>query len=89
MPRPYKIMKYKQKNKDMEYVRFSKLAMAYFPNCSTPYNAVRCLSREIRRCENLLKKLEATGYKPYSHRVLSPKQVEIIFAELGNPFDGI
>lgn len=73
----------------MVYVRFSKLAQAYFPNCSTASNAVRCLSREIKRCTNLLQKLEATGYKPYSHRILSPKQVEIIFEELGNPYENL
>lgn len=73
----------------MEYVRFSKLAQDYFPKCNTPANAVRCLSREIKRCNNLLLKLEATGFKPYSHRVLSPRQVEIIFAELGNPYETI
>lgn len=73
----------------MVYVRFSKLAQAYFPNCSTASNAVRCLSREIKRCKSLLEKLQETGYKPYSHRVLSPKQVDIIFAELGNPFETI
>lgn len=73
----------------MEYVKFSKLAQAYFPGCSTAANAVRCFSREIKRCSSLFEKLQATGYKPYSHRVLSPKQVDIIFAELGNPYDGI
>lgn len=73
----------------MEFIKFNELAQAYFPGCSTPENAVRCLSREIKRCLPLLKKLELTGYKPYSHRVLSPRQVEIIFAELGNPYDEI
>lgn len=74
---------------DMKFIRFSQLAQAYFPGCNTAENAVRCLSREIKRCTNLLQKLEATGYKPYSHRVLSPKQVEIIYSELGNPFETI
>ena len=73
----------------MKFIRFNELAKAYFPGCNTADNAVRCLSREIKRCTNLLQKLEATGYKPYSHRVLSPKQVDIIFAELGNPFETI
>ncbi len=82
-------MKQQKKYIDMKFIRFSQLAQAYFPMCSTASNAVRCLSREIKRCTNLLQKLEATGYKPYSHRVLSPKQVDIIFAELGNPYDGI
>jgi len=73
----------------MKFIRFSKLAQAYFPMCSTASNAVRCFSREIKRCSSLFEKLQATGYKPYSHRVLSPKQVEIIYEELGNPYDGI
>lgn len=73
----------------MEYVKFSELAKMYFPRCSTPANAVRCFSREIKKCEKLLKKLETTGYKPYSHRVLSPRQVEIIYSELGNPNETI
>ncbi len=73
----------------MKFIRFSQLAQAYFPGCKTPANAVRCFSREIKRCSSLFEKLKKTGYKPYSHRVLSPKQVDIIFAELGNPYDGI
>lgn len=73
----------------MKYLKFNELARAYFPGCKTPANAVRCLSREIKRCTNLLLKLESTGYKPYSHRVLSPKQVEIIYSELGNPYENL
>ncbi len=71
----------------MKYLKFIELAKAYFPGCNTPANAVRCLSREIRRCKSLFEKLQETGYRPYSHRVLSPKQVDIIFEELGNPFE--
>ncbi|MBE6287559.1 MAG: DUF4248 domain-containing protein [Mediterranea massiliensis] len=73
----------------MKYLKFSELAQAYFPGCSKAANAVRCFSREIKRCSSLFEKLKATGYKPYSHRVLSPKQVEIIYSELGNPFETI
>lgn len=73
----------------MKFIRFSELAQAYFPGCNTADNAVRCLSREIKRCKSLWEKLQKTGYKPYSHRILSPKQVEIIYSELGNPYDGI
>ena len=73
----------------MKYLKFSELAQAYFPMCSTAANAVRCLSREIKRCKSLFVKLQETGYKPYSHRVLSPKQVEIIFKELGNPYENL
>lgn len=73
----------------MKFIRFSELAQAYFPGCNTAENAVRCLSREIKRCKSLFVKLQETGYKPYSHRVLSPKQLEIIFKELGNPYENL
>ena len=53
---------------------FSELAQMYFPGCATPKNAVRCLQRSIKRCTKLATLLAETGYLPYNHRWLSPKQ---------------
>lgn len=66
---------------------YSELAQMYFPNCSSSRNAVRCLSRWIKRCTPLLTDLEAINYKPYRHRLLTPKQFDIIVSHLGDPFD--
>lgn len=65
---------------------FSELAQMYFPGCSTSKNAVRCLQRSINRCTDLALLLAKTGYLPYNHRWLSPKQQALIFANLGDPF---
>lgn len=65
---------------------FAELAQMYFPGCSTPKNAVRCLQRSINRCSNLATLLSETGYLPYNHRWLSPRQQALIFANLGDPF---
>lgn len=66
-------------------VKFSSLAESYYPGCSNGKNAVRCLSRSIKRCAPLLTELRATGFGPYNHRVLSPRQVRIIAKYLGTP----
>ena len=66
---------------------FRELARLYFPGCTTDANAVRCLSRQIARCTPLREKLLATGYAPYNHRLLTPRQVELIVAEFGCPYD--
>lgn len=63
-----------------------ELAGMYFPGCSTPKNAVRSLQRSIKRCTNLATALVETGYQPYNHRWLSPKQYGLIIANLGDPF---
>lgn len=65
---------------------FSELAQMYFPGCATPKNAVRCLQRSIGRCTNLATLLAETGYRPYNHRWISPKQQALIFENLGDPF---
>ena len=57
-----------------------------FPGCSTPKNAVRSLQRSIKRCTKLATALVETGYQPYNHRWLSPKQYELIIENLGDPF---
>lgn len=66
-------------------VKFSSLAQRYYPGCNSSKNAVRCLSRSIKRCTSLLTELEASGYGPYNHRVLSPRQVRMIAKYLGSP----
>ncbi|MDR0658921.1 MAG: DUF4248 domain-containing protein [Mediterranea sp.] len=66
-------------------VKFSLLAESYYSGCSNSKNAVRCLSRSIKRCAPLLAELKATGFGPYNHRVLSPRQVRIIAKYLGSP----
>lgn len=65
---------------------FSELAGMYFPGCSTSKNAVRSLQRSIKRCTNLATALVETGYQPYNHRWLSPKQYGLIIENLGDPF---
>lgn len=66
---------------------FSILARMYFPNCSTAKNAVRSLNRWIKGCDDLRTELLTTGYKPYNHRILTPKQYGIIMRYLGDPFE--
>nr|WP_320058594.1 DUF4248 domain-containing protein [uncultured Bacteroides sp.] len=65
---------------------FALLAQMYFPGCSTNKNAVRCLNRWISRCQNLASELLTTGYQPYNHRYLTPKQYTIIVQYLGDPW---
>ncbi len=67
--------------------KFSELAQLYFPQCSTAKNAVRCLSRWIAGCAELVEELAATGYAPYNHQRLTPKQYGIITKHLGDPFE--
>ena len=64
---------------------FSELAGMY-PRLFTPKNAVRSLQRSIKRCTNLATALVETGYQPYNHRWLSPKQYGLIIENLGAPF---
>lgn len=66
---------------------FATLAGMYFPGCKTSKNAVRCLSRWITGCAPLVKELRSTGYLPYNHRYLTPKQYNIITKHLGDPYD--
>lgn len=73
--------------KQRRVTRFSELAGLYFPRCSTAKNAVRCLSRWIGGCTPLTEELSATGYAPYNHQLLTPKQYYIITKHLGDPFE--
>ncbi|WP_376787486.1 DUF4248 domain-containing protein [Bacteroides cellulosilyticus] len=40
----------------------------------------------MKRCTNLATALVETGYQPYNHRWLSPKQYGLIIENLGDPF---
>lgn len=66
---------------------FSELACLYFPGCSCCKNAVRCLNRWIKGCDELTAVLRTTGYRRYNHRNLTPKQFTMIITHLGDPFD--
>lgn len=70
-----------------QFIEFKQLAKAYFPRCKTSKNAVRCLSREISKCAALSEQLIETGWQPYNHRLLSPKQFYLIVSHFGNPFE--
>ena len=59
------------------------LAMAYFDGCSKK-TASRLLAREINLTPGLLDALQATGYSR-PRKLLSPKQLQIIFSFLGEP----
>ena len=59
------------------------LAMAYFDGCSKK-TASRLLAREINLTPGLLDALRPTGYSR-PRKILSPKQIQIIFSFLGEP----
>lgn len=61
----------------------SELAHLYNPGC--PYeSAVKLLRKWIKLNPALLKELDETYYNPKT-KILSPRQVEIIFKHLGEP----
>lgn len=70
-----------------QFVEFKQLAKAYFPRCKTSKNAVRSLSREISKSAALSEQLAETGWQPYNHRLLSPKQFYLIVSHFGNPWE--
>lgn len=59
------------------------LAMAYFPDRSKE-SAGKLLAHEIHSNKPLLAALQATGYSR-PRKILSPKQIQIIFSFLGEP----
>ena len=59
------------------------LAMAYFPDRSKE-SAGKLLAREIHTNEPLMAELSRTAYSP-KRKLLSPKQLQIIFSFLGEP----
>ncbi|MBR3960240.1 MAG: DUF4248 domain-containing protein [Bacteroidales bacterium] len=59
------------------------LAMAYFPDRSKE-SASKRFAHEIHSNKPLLAALQATGYSR-PHKILSPKQLQIIYSFLGEP----
>ena len=59
------------------------LAMAYFPDNSKE-TASKRFAREIHTNEPLMAELSRTAYSP-KRKLLSPKQLQIIFSFLGEP----
>ena len=67
----------------MHYQSKQDLAMAYFPDRSKE-SAGKLLAREIHSNKPLLAALQTTGYSR-PRKILSPKQIQIIFSFLGEP----
>ena len=69
---------------------FSELAAAsgcsYITHIILAASIARSLQRSIKRCTNLATALVETGYQPYNHRWLSPKQYGLTIENLGDPF---
>ena len=59
------------------------LAMAYFPDRSKE-SAGKLLAHEIHSNKPLMAALQTTNYSP-QRKLLSPKQLQIIFSFLGGP----
>ena len=59
------------------------LAQAYFPDRSKE-SAGKLLAHEIHANRRLMSALQPTGYSR-PHKILSPKQLQIIFSFLGEP----
>lgn len=59
------------------------LAMKYFED-SSPRAARAHLTSWIKRCPELMEKLEATGYRS-TQKDLTPRQVRLIIEYLGEP----
>ena len=59
------------------------LARQYFPD-ATPQSALRMLNRYMHRAVGLLDELARAFYRP-DDRHLTPRQVQIICAYLGEP----
>ena len=61
-----------------------ELAQAYFPRTIDPKNALRNLARWIDMNPELVKQLKESGYQR-RQRLLTPRQVSIIYKFLGEP----
>lgn len=59
------------------------LAMAYFPDCSKA-TASKLLAREIHGNKPLMTELQSAGYTR-TRKLLSPRQLKILFSYLGEP----
>ena len=62
---------------------YCELAMLYFPN-SNKKSASAQLGRWVKFNTNLINSLRNAGFKK-GQKILTPKQVEIIIIEIGNP----
>jgi len=62
----------------------SEMAQAYFPNTANPDTARRNLSRWIKMNPKLCAELKENGYRE-RQKLLTPKQVAIIYFYLGEP----
>ena len=62
---------------------YGELALLYFPN-STKKSASTQLGRWLRRNETLKKELTEAGFKK-GIKLLTPKQVQLVFTVLGYP----
>ena len=65
------------------YISKQTLAMAYFPDRSKE-SAGKLLAREIHTNRPLMSALQSTNYSP-QRKLLSPKQLQIIYSFLGEP----
>ena len=65
------------------YISKQTLAMAYFPDRSKE-SAGKLLAREIHSNKPLMAELSKTAYSP-QRKLLSPKQLQVIYAFLGEP----
>ena len=65
------------------YTSKQTLAMAYFPDRSKE-SAGKLLAREIHTNRPLMSALQSTNYSPH-RKLLSPKQLQIIYSFLGEP----
>ncbi len=57
--------------------------MAYFPDCSKA-TASKLLAREIHSNKPLMAELQSAGYTR-TRKLLSPRQLQIIYTHLGHP----
>ena len=60
------------------------LAKMYFPECDTQ-NAVRRLTREIKRCRDLYEELTKRGKSFDRRQILTIREVRLIKEYLGDP----
>lgn len=67
----------------MEVLSKGELALLYMPKATVPV-ARAYLSSWIKHNEALKNELKATGYSPNA-KLLTPKQIKIIFHHLGEP----
>lgn len=65
-------------------IKKSQLARQYFPNAKNDNSACTMLSQYMRRCTDLMAALHSAGYHP-TQRLLTPRQVLLIYEYLGEP----